>query len=192
MLRTYFLSSFIKLDSAVAEKSKYDSDNQRPGQQSSMTNRIKNTNLVEIVEDFFLSSFVKIHSTVAERKSKNVSVNQRPGRLSWISDRHEKHKLGRGRWELASCQVSSKSIQGLRRSRKMFQLIRDQGGHLGWWIGTKNTNLVEDIEDLLPGKFRQNLLSSFSWKVNDGRTTNNGRRTSRDHNSALEPSAQVH
>ena len=42
----------------------------------------------------FLSSFVKIHSAVVEKKSKNVSANQRPGRPSWISDRH---KLDRSR-----------------------------------------------------------------------------------------------
>ena len=125
----------------------------------------KNTNLIEGVEDCFLSSFVKIHSAVVEKKSKTVSANQMPRRQSWISDRHEKHKLDRGCWELASCHVSSKSIQRLRRSRKMFQPIRGQGGHLGWRIGTKNTNLVEDVEFLLSVKFRQNLFSGFGGEV---------------------------
>ena len=89
----------------------------------------------------FLSSFVKICSAVAEKKSKNISTNQRPERPSWMTDRHEKQKLGRGRWGLASCQVLSKSVQPLqRRSPKIIQPIRGQGGHLGWPIGTKNTN----------------------------------------------------
>ena len=35
----------------------------------------------------------------------------------------------------------------------MFQPIRGQGGHLVFLIGTKNTNLVEDLEILLPVKF---------------------------------------
>ena len=42
-----------------------------------------------------------------------------PGRPSCFSDRPKKHKLGRGRWDLSSCQVSLNSIQRFqRRSRK--------------------------------------------------------------------------
>ena len=49
----------------------------------------------------------------------NVSANQRPGRPSCFSDRPEKHKLGRGRWALAFCQVSLNSLQRFKkRSRK--------------------------------------------------------------------------
>ena len=69
-----------------------------------------------------------------KKEVKNVSANQSPG---W-----PKHKLGRGRWGLASCQVSSNSIQWLRRSKKKIQLIRGQNGYLGWGIGTKHINLV--------------------------------------------------
>ena len=48
----------------------------------------------------------------------NVSANQRPGRPSCFSDRPEKHKLGRGRWDLVSCQVSLNSVPPFqRRSR---------------------------------------------------------------------------
>ena len=36
----------------------------------------------------------------------------------------------------------------------MSQLIRGQGGHLVFQIGPKNTNFVEDVEILLPVKFR--------------------------------------
>ena len=36
----------------------------------------------------------------------------------------------------------------------MCQPIRDQGGHLVFPIGPKNTNLVEDVEILFPVKFR--------------------------------------
>ena len=37
---------------------------------------------------------------------------------------------------------------------KMSQPIRGQGGHLVFPISPKNTNLVEDVEILLPVKFR--------------------------------------
>ena len=37
----------------------------------------------------------------------------------------------------------------------MSQPIRDQGCHLVFPIGPKNTNLVEDVEILLPVKFHQ-------------------------------------
>ena len=36
----------------------------------------------------------------------------------------------------------------------MSQPIRGQGGHLDFPISPKNTNLVEDVEILLPVKFR--------------------------------------
>ena len=36
----------------------------------------------------------------------------------------------------------------------MSQPIRGQGGHLVFPIGPKNTNFVEDVEILLPVKFR--------------------------------------
>ena len=37
----------------------------------------------------------------------------------------------------------------------MVQPIKGQGSHLGFPIGTKNTNLAKDVDDLLPVKFRQ-------------------------------------
>ena len=43
----------------------------------------------------------------------------------------------------------------------MSQPIRVQGGHLVFPIGPKNTNLVEDIEILLPVKFRLNSVKRF-------------------------------
>ena len=47
----------------------------------------------------------------------------------------------------------------------MSQPIRGQGGHLVFPISPKNTNLVEDVEILLPVKFRRILFSSFSGEV---------------------------
>ena len=47
----------------------------------------------------------------------------------------------------------------------MSQPIRGQGGHLVFPIGPKNTNLVEDVEILLPVKFRSIPFSSFRGEV---------------------------
>ena len=47
----------------------------------------------------------------------------------------------------------------------MSQPIRGQGGHLVFPIGPKNTNLVEDVEILLPVKFRQIPFSCFRGEV---------------------------
>ena len=49
----------------------------------------------------------------------------------------------------------------------MSEPIRGQGGHLVFPIGRKNTNLVEDVEILLPVKFRKIPLSSFRREVDN-------------------------
>ena len=79
----------------------------------------KNTNLVEDVEIFLLVKFRWIPFSGFRGEVENVSAHQRPGRPSCFSDRPKKHKLGRGCWDLASCQVSLNSVQLFqRRSRK--------------------------------------------------------------------------
>ena len=47
----------------------------------------------------------------------------------------------------------------------MSQPIRGQGGHLVFPIGPKNTNLVEEIEILLPVKFPSIPFSGFRGEV---------------------------
>ena len=87
--------------------------------------RPKNTNLVEGVEILLPVKFHWILFSGFREEVENVSANQRPGRPSCFSDRPEKHKLGRGRWDLASCQVSLNSVQRFqRRSRKCESLRR--------------------------------------------------------------------
>ena len=66
----------------------------------------KNTNLVEGVEILLPVKFCWIPFSGFREEIENVSANQRPERSSCFSDRPEKHKLGRGRWDFASCQVS--------------------------------------------------------------------------------------
>ena len=66
----------------------------------------------------------------------------------------------------------------------MYQPIKGHGGHLVFPTGPKNTNLVEDVEILLPVRFRWIPFSDFSEeveneKVNDGQTdgrTDDGQR----------------
>ena len=79
----------------------------------------KNTNLVEGVEILLPLKFRWIPFSGIRGEVEDISANQRPGRPSCFSDRPEKHKLGRGHWDLASYQVSSNSVQRFqRRSRK--------------------------------------------------------------------------
>ena len=79
----------------------------------------KNTNLVEDVEILLAVKFRLILFSGFKGEVENVSANQRPGRPSCFSDPPEKHKLGRGCCNLASCQVSLNSFQRFqRRSRK--------------------------------------------------------------------------
>ena len=124
----------------------------------------KNTNLVEDVEILLPVKFWWMTFFGFRGEVENVSANQRPGRPSCFSDRPEKHKLGRGRWDLASCQVSMNSVQ-LFHKLKMSQQIRGQGGYLVFPIGAKNTNLVEDVDILLSVKFCCILFSSFRGEV---------------------------
>ena len=79
----------------------------------------KNTNLVEDFEILLAVKFCWILFSGYRGKVENVSANQKPGRPSCFSGWTEKQKLGRGRWDLASCQVSLNSVQRFqRRSRK--------------------------------------------------------------------------
>ena len=88
----------------------------------------KNTNLVEDVEILLPAKLRWIPFSGFRGEVGNVSANQRPGRSSCFSDRPEKHKLGRRRWDLASCQVSLNSVQRFqRRSRKHEKLTTDHG-----------------------------------------------------------------
>ena len=90
---------------------------------------MKNTNLVEDDEIFLPVKFCWIRLSGFRGEVENVSANQRPGRPSCFSDQPEKHKTGRGRWGLASCQVSLNSVQWFqRRSRKCEKLTMDHGG----------------------------------------------------------------
>ena len=53
-----------------------------------------------------MSRFSLLSYYIIKCRNVCVSTNQRPGWPSWFSDKPEKHKLGRGRGDLASSQVS--------------------------------------------------------------------------------------
>ena len=115
-----FLSSFVEFHSAVSEEKSKMSQPMR-GQGGHLVFPIgpKNTNLVEAVKILPRVNFGWIPFSGFREVVENVSANQTPGRPSCFSYRPEKHKLRRGRWDVASCQVSLNSIQRIqRRSRK--------------------------------------------------------------------------
>ena len=153
MLRSFFLSRFVEFHSAVSEeKSKISQPFRGQGGHLVFPIGAKNTNFVEDIEILFPVKFRWIPLGSFRGEVENVSANQRPGRPSCFSDRPEKHKLGRGRWDLASCQLLLNSVQWFqRRGRKCEKLT-----------------------------------------TTDDRQMTDGRRTTHDHNSALEPSVQAH
>ena len=142
------------------------SANQRLGGHLVFPIGLKNTNLVEAVEILLPVKFRWIPFSGFYGEVENVSANQRPGRLSCFSDRPEKHKLGRGLWDLASYQVSLNLVQWFqRRSRKCLSQSWAMAAIFFFSIDPKNTNLVEGFEILLPVKFRRILFSGFREEV---------------------------
>ena len=116
MFRTCFLSSFVEYRSAVwEEKSKMSQPIRGQGSHLVFPISPKNINLVEGVEILLPIKFRWIPFCGFRGEVENVSANQWPGRPSCFSDRPEKHKLGRRRWDLASCQVSLNSVQLFQR-----------------------------------------------------------------------------
>ena len=87
----------------------------------------KNTNLVGGVEILLPVKFRWILFSGFRGEVENVSANQRPGRPFCFSDRPEKHKLGRGLWDLASYQVSLNSVQRFQRRSRKCESLRTDG-----------------------------------------------------------------
>ena len=103
----------------------------------------------------FLSSFVEFRSEEKSRMSR--PIRGQGDHLICFSDRSQKYKLGRGRLDLASCQVSLNSV--LRRGRECLGQSEAMATTLFvFLIGHKNTNLAEDVEILLPAKFQKSKV----------------------------------
>ena len=114
-LRSFFLSCFVEFRSAVfTEKSKMSQPIRGQGGHLVFPIGPKNTNMVEGFEILLPIQFRWIWFSGFREEVENVSANQKPGRPSCFSDRPEKHKLGRGLWDLASCQVSLNSVHSFR------------------------------------------------------------------------------
>ena len=93
----------------------------------------KNTNLVEDVEILLPVKFGCRPFSGFRGEVENVSANHRPGRQSCFSDRPEKHKLSRGHWDLAYCQVLLNSVQRFqRRSRKCLSILEARAAILSF------------------------------------------------------------
>ena len=115
------------------QRSGHCSANQRPWRPSCFSDRSEKHKLGKLVEDIEILLPVKfrwIPFCGFRAEVENVSANQRPGRSSCFSDRPKKHKLGRGHRDLASCQVSSTSVQWFQSRSRMSQPIRGHDGHL--------------------------------------------------------------
>ena len=143
----------------------------------------KNTNLVEGVEILLPVKFRWIPFSGFRGEVENVSANQRPGRPSCFSDRPEKHKLGRGRWDLASCQVSLNSVQRFQRRSWKCESLRTDGrrttddgrtddgrcamtiAHLSLWLRwAKKTNTNHKIQwNACPACIIYNM--HWSWGI---------------------------
>ena len=100
----------------------------------------KNTNLVEDDKILLPVEFRWIPLCGFRGEVENISANQRPGRQSCFSDRPEKHKLIRRRWDLASYQVSFNFNQ--RRSRKCLNLSEAERPSCFFRSARKTKNLV--------------------------------------------------
>ena len=172
MLISCFLSSFVEFRSAVSEeKSRMPQPIRGQGGHFVFPIGPKNTNLVQDVEILFLIN-IRISFSGFRGEVENVSANQRPGRPFCFSGRPEKHKLGRGRWNLTSYQVSFNFVQQFqRRSRKSLSKSEARAAILFFPSPPppppkkKNTNMVEDVDILLPVKFRWIPFSGFIGEV---------------------------
>ena len=125
----------------------------------------KNTNLVKGVEILLPIKFHWIRFSGFRGKVENVLANQRPGRPSCSSYQPEKHKLGRGRLDLDSCQVLLNSIQRFQRRSRKYLSQSEARLPSCFPIGPKNTNLVEGVEILLPVKICWIPFSGFYREV---------------------------
>ena len=174
MLRSCFLSSCVEIHSAVSEeKSKMSQPIRSQGGHLLFSIGTKNTNVVEDVEIWFPIKFRWIPFSGFRGEVENVSANQRPGRLSCFFLSAQKDKLGRGRWDLASCQIHWIPLSDCRGwSRKCLSQSVARAV-IFFSIGPKNSNLVEGAEILLPVVELSVVVSeerSKTWKfMPDGR-----------------------
>ena len=128
----------------------------------------KNTNFVEDVDILLPVKYCWILFSGLRREVENNSANQRPRRPSCFfpigKKKKHTHKLGRGCWDLASCQVSLNSVQRLQG--RSWKCLSQSEAILFFRLARKKNHIsVEDVEILLPVKFRWIPLSGFTGEV---------------------------
>ena len=166
MLRSCFLTNYFEILSAVSKKKSKMSQPIRGEGGHLFSNRQEKDKLGRGHWDL-ASCQVSLNSVQRLQRRSWKCLGQLEARAAILFFRlTRKTKLGRGHWDLASCQVSLNSVQQFERnSLKCLNPIRGQGSHLVFPIDLKMTNLVEDIEILLPVKFCWILFSGFRGEV---------------------------
>ena len=128
--------------------------------------RPKNTNLVEDVEILLPVKFRCIPLSCFRGEVQKASANQRPGRPSCFSDRPEKHKFGRGRWDLASCQDSSNFVQRIqRRSRKCLSQSEARAAILFFRSTRKTQGLMQSFVGTGRPYLQKNKNSKYACHI---------------------------
>ena len=121
----------------------------------------KNTDLVKDVEILLPVNFRRILFCGFREEVENVSANQRPGRPSYFSNRPEKHRLGRGHRDLASCQVLLNSVQQFqRRSRKCIS-HSEAGAAILFFRSARKTQIGRGLWDLASRQVSLNSVQPF-------------------------------
>ena len=113
-IKSCFLSSFVEFHSAVSEKSKMSQAVGGQGGHLAFPISPPKTNLVVDNEILRPVKFRWILLSSLREEVENVSANHRPGRPFCFSNRLKQHKLCRGHWDLASCQVSITLLSGFK------------------------------------------------------------------------------
>ena len=96
------------------------------------------------MKDLFIFHHFKVSEKLFINDAADLELKQFPGIILAYSNNERTLRF-------ASNQVSMNSFE--RGEVIMSYLIRGQSRHLVFPIGPKNTNLVEDVEILLPVKF---------------------------------------
>ena len=107
-----------------------------------------------------LSVWFEQHIQRFEKKSKCLSQSE-----AGFSDRPEKHKLGRGRWDLLPVKFRWIPFSEFKGEVDNVSPNQRPGRPSCFSDQPENTNLAEDVEILLPVKFRLIPFSGFRGEV---------------------------
>ena len=95
----------------------------------------------------------------------NVSKESEAGAAISFSNRHEKHKLGRWRWYLASYQASLNSVKRFQRWKWKSLILWEDGAEILFFYLTKTKTLVDDVKIMLPVKLRSIPFGGFKEEI---------------------------